>query len=524
MIKTFDDPHPSFLSNHLVNMYSKLDLLDTAQLVLQLNPSRSVVTWISLVASSVQNDYFASAFLYFAFKASGLLRLYVIRKQLHALAVKAGQICDVFVGCSAFDMYNKTGLRDEARKMFDEIPNRNLATWNAYMSNAVLDGHPLSAVYKFIEFLWVDGEPDSITFCAFLNACSDMLNLELRRQLHGFVMRCGFGKDVSILNRLRNDVSWCSMVAACVQNDEEEKACDVLSACAGVVWIEQGRSVHAVAVKACVEGNVFVGSALVDMYGKYESIEDAHRAFDELPLWNLITWSAMVSAYAHQGHADIALALFEEMCWGPGKWGCRFFESMKAKYGIEPGAGHYTCVVDLLGQAGMVERASEFIPKMPISTLVRKKMMDVGIKKGAGYSWIAVKNAVHVFQAKDTSHERNLEIQAMLTELRRKMDEAGYIADTNFALFDLEKEKVSEVWYLEKIALAFGLISIPPGVPIRITKNLRICGDFHGAIKFVSSIIGREIIEKGIQTSERRINDGTLLQQVFFFDIDEVGP
>ncbi|KAB2625422.1 pentatricopeptide repeat-containing protein [Pyrus ussuriensis x Pyrus communis] len=88
----------------------------------------------------------------------------------------------------------------------------------------------------------------------------------------------------------------------------------VLSACAGVAWIEQGRSVHAVAVKACVEGNVFVGSALVDMYGKYESIEDAERAFDEMPLWNLITWNALVGAYAHQGHADMALALFEEMC------------------------------------------------------------------------------------------------------------------------------------------------------------------------------------------------------------------
>ncbi|KAM2424604.1 hypothetical protein COP2_022724 [Malus domestica] len=62
------------------------------------------------------------------FKASGLLRLYVIGKHLHALAVKAGQICDVFVGCSVFDMYYKTGLRDEARKMFDEMPNRNLAT------------------------------------------------------------------------------------------------------------------------------------------------------------------------------------------------------------------------------------------------------------------------------------------------------------------------------------------------------------------------------------------------------------
>jgi hypothetical protein len=144
-------------------------------------------------------------------------------------------------------MYCKTGLRDEARKLFDEMPERNLATWNAYMSNAVLDRRPLNAVYKFIEFLRAGGKPNSITFCAFLNACSDTSALELGRQLHGFMMRCGFGKDVSVLNGLvdfygkcqdigsskmvfdrigqSNHVSWCSMVAAYVQNDEEEKAC-----------------------------------------------------------------------------------------------------------------------------------------------------------------------------------------------------------------------------------------------------------------------------------------------------------
>lgn len=123
-------------------------------------------------------------------------------------------------------------------------------------------------------------------------------------------------------------------------------------------------------------------------------------------------------------------------------------------------------------------------------------MKDVGIKKSAGYSWISVKNSFHAFQAKDTSHERNSEIQAILAKLKRKMKEAGYIADTNLALFDLEEEeRESEVWYhSEKIALAFGLLVVPPGVPIRITKNLRICLDCHSAFKFISGIVSREII------------------------------
>ena len=95
-------------------------------------------------------------------------------------------------------MYSKTGLKEEVKKMFEEMLERNLSTWNAYISNVVLGGHPRDAVDGFIEFRRVGEEPNSITFCAFLNACSDGLWLELGRQLHGFVIRSGFDGNVSV--------------------------------------------------------------------------------------------------------------------------------------------------------------------------------------------------------------------------------------------------------------------------------------------------------------------------------------
>ncbi|KAI3695779.1 hypothetical protein L1987_78779 [Smallanthus sonchifolius] len=631
IIKAMDFPFPPYICNHLVNMYSKLDLFHSAQLMLSLIPpqNRSVVTWTALIAGTVQNGHFSSAILQFssmhhdsilpndftfpcAFKACNSLRAPVAGRQLHALAVKAGQIHDVFVGCSAFDMYSKTGLKEDACKMFDEMPEKNLATWNAYMSNAVLEGKPRKAIDAFMRI--GGGELiSSITFCVLLNACSDALYLQVGRQVHGLVIRYGYEYNVSIANGMidfygkckdvssarvvfdgicnHNDVSWCSMVAAYEQNDEGEKACmlflqamrnniepkdfivsSVVSACAGIAGLEMGRLVHALSVKACINGNVFVGSALVDMYAKCGNIQDCERMFNEMPERNLITWNALLGGYAHLGHADMALALFEEMkcgnlipnyvsfvsilaaCSRAGAVdvGLTVFESMRSRYGIEAGVEHYACVVDMLARAGMVERAYEFIKRMPFhptvsiwgsllgackvhrnnklgkiaadklfqldpqdsgnhvilsnmfaaagrweeANVVRMEMKQVGINKGAGCSWISVKNSVHTFQAKDTGHERNTEIQAMLRKLKMEMKGTGYVADTSLALFDLEEEeRESEVWYhSEKIALAFGLCVIPLGLPIRITKNLRICFDCHAVFKFVSGITNREII------------------------------
>lgn len=141
-------------------------------------------------------------------------------------------------------------------------------------------------------------------------------------------------------------------------------------------------------------------------------------------------------------------------------------------------------------------KSLDLISRWVEATEVRKEMKDVGIKKGPGCSWITWKNVVHVFQAKDTTHELNDKIQAMLAKLRGQMQAAGYTPDTQYALYDLEEEeKETEVLqHSEKLALAFGLISIPPGIPIRITKNLRVCGDCHCAFKFISGIVGREII------------------------------
>lgn len=127
---------------------------------------------------------------------------------------------------------------------------------------------------------------------------------------------------------------------------------------------------------------------------------------------------------------------------------------------------------------------------------VRKLMKDKGLKKQLGQSWIEVKNEVHTFVVEDRLHPQTSEIYAMLEHLGEQMKVAGYVPDTNFVLHEVEEEQKEQLlsYHSEKLALAFGLISTVPGTTIRISKNLRVCGDCHSALKFISKIVGREIV------------------------------
>ncbi|CAO2044947.1 unnamed protein product [Urochloa humidicola] len=624
---------PPFICAHLVNLYSKLDLPVPAAAALASDPSPTVVSYTAFISGAAQHGRPAPALSAFAamlrlglrpndftfpsaFKAAASAPSWsTIGPQIHALALRFGYLpVDSFVACAALDMYFKTGRIALARRLFEEMPNRNVVAWNAVMTNAVLDGRPLETVEAYFGLRMAGGMPNVVSVCAFFNACAGATYLSLGEQFHGFVVKCGFETDVSVSNSMvdfygkcrcvgkakavfdrmgvRNSVSWCSMVVAYAQNGGEEEAfsvylgarrageeptdfmvSSVLTTCAGLLGLDLGRALHAVAVRSCIDASIFVASALVDMYGKCGGIEDAEQVFFEMPQRNLVTWNAMIGGYAHIGDARNALAVFDDMMkcgetapnyitlvnvltacsrGGLTKEGYELFKMMAERFGIKPRIEHYACVVDLLGRAGMEEQAYEIIQGMPIrpsisvwgallgackmhgktqlgkiaaeklfeldphdsgnhvllsnmfasagrwaeATDVRKEMKNVGIKKDPGRSWITWKNVVHVFQAKDTKHEMNNEIQALLAKLKSQMQAAGYMPDTQYALYDLEEEeKESEVFqHSEKLALAFGLICIPPGVPIRIMKNLRICVDCHRAFKFVSGIVGREII------------------------------
>ncbi|KAH7865603.1 hypothetical protein Vadar_008783 [Vaccinium darrowii] len=131
---------------------------------------------------------------------------------------------------------------------------------------------------------------------------------------------------------------------------------------------------------------------------------------------------------------------------------------------------------------------------------VRRRMKESNVKKEPGISWMEVRDKVRTFIIGDRSHSRSGEIYAKLDELRDLMNKVGYVPMVEIDLHDVKQSEKELLLFhhSEKLAVAFGLVATPPGAPIRIKKNLRVCLDCHTAFKFICKIVSREIIIRDV--------------------------
>jgi hypothetical protein len=225
---------------------------------------------------------------------------------------------------------------------------------------------------------------------------------------------------------------------------------------------------------------------------------------------------------------------------------------MIKEFDIEPAEKHYVCIVDLLARSGLVEEANDLVTSMQteptiaiwvallsgclnnkkvelgetiaekildlqpedvgvlalVSNLyaaskkwdkvreVRKLMKDSGSKKVPGYSLVEVRGTRHAFVMEDQSHPQHQDILKMVAKLDSEMRKLGYVPRTEFVYHDLDEDVKEQLlsYHSERLAIAFGLLNTSPGTRLVIIKNLRVCGNCHDAIKYISKITDREIV------------------------------
>ncbi|KAH0458878.1 hypothetical protein IEQ34_011692 [Dendrobium chrysotoxum] len=512
--------------------------------------------------------------------------------------------------------YCVCGRADNAREVFDSIPKRNLDTfsWTAMITGYVRNETPHQAIKLFCEMLEHGLELDSYTFSASLKASTDLNLRLLSTNLHSLIMKCGFGSFLSVGNALihaygsfgdacsaqkvfgrmsnRDVVSWSSMIRASssakhftesatlfsrMQFEEfirpnEITLVSLLPACSFFSSLRKGQSIHAYAIRNRFDSNLIVCSALVTMYSRCGNPDEAFKVFSSMEKPNVFVWTSMIEGFSINGRFELALELFKEMqgqglklnpftlivvlsaCSHGGlvDMGLEIFESMKERFGFEPCAEHYACIVDMLGRGGRLNEAENLIERMEVpptgSVLgsllgacqvhcnvklgeklamklfrlepynetnyvilsniyasagrwddvgrVRRLMAVKGLSKRSGCSWIEIKNKVYVFGAHDQSNSESESIYRKLEELNYMIIKAGYVPSTKCVLLDVEEDDKKRLLrsHSERLAIAFGLLKAPPNVPIRISKNLRICGDCHDAIKLISKVVARQFV------------------------------
>eukprot|EP00253_Pinus_taeda_P029285 PITA_29285 len=405
-------------------------------------------------------------------------------KCIHAYVIRSGIVEDVNVGNSLVAMYAKCGSIDVALQFFDNMPKGDVVSWNAIIAGYSQNGRAYEALRLFQQMRKDKMKPELTTMVSVLPSCAHLAALQQGKLIHGNILRNGLEMDVS------------------------------------------------------------TGNSLIDMYAKCGRLEIARRLFEKMPKRDVVSWNVMILGYGLHGQSKDAIALFSQLeqtgmkpdditficifsaCSHAGLVyeGRKYFDGLNRNHCIRPRMEHYICMVDLLGIHCNIELA-KYVAKHHLklesnntgcylllsniyaaagrwhdAAKVRTMIKIKGLKKNPGRSWIEIKNSVHTFVGGDKSHPQSEKIYAVLHSLIRDMKKEGYVHDKSFVLQDVEEEEKENIilTHSEKLAIAFGLLETSPGMPIQITKNLRVCGDCHNATKFISKIAKREIILRDI--------------------------
>ncbi|KAL3520153.1 hypothetical protein ACH5RR_018302 [Cinchona calisaya] len=323
----------------------------------------------------------------FVLKACASLCSFKQGQQIHGHVIKNGFIWDVYICNTLLHVYAKCGYFEAARHLLDRMPNRDVVSWNAVLSVYVEMGLVDLAFELFSEMPVKNLESWNFMLSAYVNS-------GLLEEAKGVFEEISV-KDVVSWNALLTGyakagrhgevlVLFEDMQRVGVKPDNRTLV-TLLSACAGIGALKQGKWVHASVERNGIEVNGFLATALVDMYSKCGCIEKALEVFDGTSRKDVSTWNAMIAGLSIHGFGKNALKVFSEMVESGFKpnevtfvgllSACSraglLFESreifgmMFSMYGIEPTMEHYGCIVDLLGRFGLLQEAEELVEKMP---------------------------------------------------------------------------------------------------------------------------------------------------------------
>ncbi|KAK7316776.1 hypothetical protein RJT34_00488 [Clitoria ternatea] len=408
--------------------------------------------------------------------------------------------------------YLRCGSIEKAKTLFYSMPERDVVSWSAMISGYAQHERFSEALALFQEMQLHGIRPDEFVLVSVISSCTHLAALDLGKWIHAYISKNKLRVNVILGTTLIDMYMKCG----CVENAFE-------------------------VFYAMEEKGVSTWNALILGLAMNGLVKESLNMFEDMKktgtVPNEITFVGVLGACRHMGLVDE---------------GRHYFGSMIHEHKIEPDIKHYGCMVDLLGRAGLLKEAEDMIESMPmlpdvatwgallgacrkhhnneVGERVGRKLVQLypdhdgfhvllsniyaskgnwgnvleirgimaqqGVVKTPGCSTIEANGILHEFLAGDKTHPQINDIEHMLDLVAAKLKIEGYVPTTSEVSLDIDEEEKETVLFRhsEKLAVAFGLITIAPPTPIRIMKNLRICNDCHTVVKLISKAFDREIV------------------------------
>ncbi|CAL9014419.1 unnamed protein product, partial [Prunus brigantina] len=279
-------------------------------------------------------------------------------KTVHAhliISSETSKFLDIFHANSLINLYAKCDRITTARHLFECMPKRNVVSWTALMAGYLHKGLALEVLALFKTMVYVDNLcPNEFVFATVLSSCSGSGRVEEGKQCHGYVLKSGLLSYQYVKNALVHMYSSCSEVEAAMwvlntvpgddilsynsvvngllEHGHVKEAMDILDmmigqckawdnvtyitifgVCAHLKDLRLGLQVHSQMLKTDIDCDVFLSSAMIDMYGKCGKVLNALKVFDGLQTRNIVSWTAIMAAYFQNGYFEEALGLLSQM-------------------------------------------------------------------------------------------------------------------------------------------------------------------------------------------------------------------
>ncbi|KAK3229806.1 hypothetical protein Dsin_001687 [Dipteronia sinensis] len=354
----------------VINACVHLGRLDDACELFSQMQNPNVVAWNVMISGHAKRGYEAEALKFFermrkagvkssrstlgsVLSAISCLAAIDFGLMVHAEAIKQGLNSNIYVGSSLISMYAKCKKMESAKKVFDSVDERNIVLWNAMLGGYSQNGYAHEVMELFSEMKSFGFHADDFTYTSILSSCACLEYLEMGCQLHAVIIKNNLASNLFVGNALvdmysksgvltearqlfermgnRDNVSWNAIIVGYAQEGDKFEAfnifmrmilcgivpdevslASILSACANVQGLKQGKQVHCLSVKVGLETSIYAGSSLIDMYAKTGDTGAAHKVLSGMPGRSVVSMNALIAGYS-QNNLEKAIILYQEM-------------------------------------------------------------------------------------------------------------------------------------------------------------------------------------------------------------------